>query len=66
MKKTIKYPWKQLKKGQGFFVPAIDTEKAKEEGLKAALTARVKGKAYVGIRDKKLGVTFVRLTDETL
>jgi hypothetical protein len=50
MKKTIKYPWKQLKKGQGFFVPALDTEKAKEEGLKAALTARVKGKAYVGIK----------------
>jgi hypothetical protein len=52
MKKTIQYPWQQLKKGQGFFVPALDTEKAKEEGLKAALTARVKGKAYVGIRDK--------------
>jgi hypothetical protein len=61
MKKTIKYPWKQLKKGQGFFVPALDTEKAKEEGLKAALTARVKGKAYVGIKSKQLGVVFVRV-----
>jgi hypothetical protein len=61
MKKTIKYPWKQLKKGQGFFVPALDTEKAKEEGLKAALTARVKGKAYVGIKAKQLGVVFVRV-----
>jgi hypothetical protein len=57
MKKTIQYPWQQLKKGQGFFVPALDTEKAKEEGLKAALTARVKGKAYVGIKSKQLGVS---------
>jgi protein subunit release factor B len=61
MKKTIQYPWQQLKKGQGFFVPALDTEKAKEEGLKAALTARVKGKAYVGIKSKQLGVVFVRV-----
>jgi hypothetical protein len=59
--KTIRYPWQQLKKGQGFFVPALDTEKAKEEGLKAALTARVKGKAYVGIKAKRLGVVFVRV-----
>ena len=61
MKTTIRYPWQQLKKGQGFFVPALDTEKAKEEGLKAALTARVKGKAYVGIKSKQLGVVFVRV-----
>ena len=66
MKKTIKYPWKQLKKGQGFFVPALDTEKAKEEGLKAALTARVKAKAYIGIKAKRLGVLFLRSSDETL
>jgi hypothetical protein len=59
--KTIRYPWQQLKKGQGFFVPALDTEKAKEEGLKAALTARVKAKAYVGIKSKQLGVVFVRV-----
>lgn len=66
MKKTIQYPWKQLKRGQGFFVPALDTEKAKEEGLKAAFAARVKAKAYVGIKSKQLGVLFLRLTDETL
>jgi hypothetical protein len=66
MKKTIQYPWRQLKRGQGFFVPALDTDKAKEEGLKAAFAARVKGKAYVGIKSKQLGVLFLRSSDETL
>ena len=59
MMKT-RYPWKQLEKGQGFFVPCIDTEKTIEEGLKAALTARVMGKALVGIKGRKLGVLFFR------
>ena len=59
--KTIQYPWRQLKKGQGFFVPALDTNKAREEGVKAAVAARVKGKAYVGIKSKPLGVMFVRV-----
>lgn len=57
MKNT--YPWKQLKPGQGFFVPCLDTDKVYEEGLKAALAARVKGKAYVGIFANRLGVLFV-------
>ena len=43
-----------------------ESEMAKEEGLKAAFAARVKAKAYVGIRSKQLGVLFLRLTDETL
>lgn len=58
MMKNI-YPWKQLKHGQGFFVPCLDTDKVYEEGLKAAVTARVKGKAYVGIFANRLGVLFV-------
>ncbi len=62
MKNT--YPWKQLKQGQGFFVPCLDTDKIYEEGLKAAFAARVKGKAYVGIRSKQLGVLFVRQCPE--
>ena len=53
------YPWKQLKLGQGFFVPCLDTDKVYEEGLKAAVTARVKGKAYVVIFANRLGVLFV-------
>jgi hypothetical protein len=58
MMKNI-YPWKQLKQGQGFFVPCLDTDKVYEEGLKAAIAARVKGKAYVGIFANRLGVLFV-------
>ena len=56
----VRYPWSQLERGQGFFVPGLDTEKVKEEGLKAALTARVGGKAFVGIVKGRLGVLFVR------
>ena len=55
----ILYPWKQLEKGQGFFVPCLDTDKVYEEGLKAAVAARVRGKAYVGIFANRLGVLFV-------
>lgn len=56
----IRYPWKQLEKGQGFFVPCLDTEKTIQEGMKAALVARVMGKALVGIKEKRLGVLFLR------
>jgi hypothetical protein len=60
MMKNI-YPWKQLKQGQGFFVPCLDTDKVYEEGLKAAVTARVKGKAMAGIVGNRLGVLFWRV-----
>lgn len=55
------YPWKQLKKGQGFFIPCLDTDKVYEEGLKAALAARVKGKAAVGLHTGRLGILFWRV-----
>lgn len=61
--KTI-YPWKQLKRGQGFFVPCLDTDKVYEEGLKAAVAAKVPGKAYVGILTGRLGVLFQRVGRE--
>jgi len=62
MKKlAIKYPWSQLEKGQGFFVPCLDLEKTKEEGLKASVSARrFDAKAYVGTFKGRLGVLFVR------
>ena len=58
------YPWKQLKLGQGFFVPCLDTDKVYEEGLKAAVAARVQGKAMAGIVDNRLGVLFWRVGRE--
>jgi hypothetical protein len=63
MKKTltVKYPWLRLEKGQGFFVPCIDTTKIYEEGLKAAVSVRVfDAKAKPGISKGRLGVLFVR------
>lgn len=62
MTKTLKinYPWSRLERGQAFFVPALDTDKAKEEGLRAAVSARkFNAKAYVGVRGGRLGVLFV-------
>ena len=62
MKKlTVRYPWKQLERGQGFFVPCVNTEQIKEEGLRAAVSARsFDAKAYIGVINGQLGVLFVR------
>ena len=35
------YPWKELEKGQGFFVPALDLDVVQEAGLLAAVQVRV-------------------------
>lgn len=63
MKKTlqINYPWLQLKKGQGFFVPCLDTEAVKQDGLRNALRQRFfYGKAKTVIKDGRIGVWFHR------
>ena len=63
MTKTLKinYPWSRLEPGHGFFVPCLDTAKVYEEGLKAAVTARVfSAKGRVGVVNGRLGVLFVR------
>lgn len=57
----LRYPWSQLERGQGFFIPCLDTEKTKEEGLRAAVSARTfDAKAFVGLVNGRLGVLFVR------
>ena len=58
--KTIRlnYPWQQLKKGEGFFVPSLDPETLRKELLIDALKHHVYGHATVGIRGEKLGVLF--------
>jgi hypothetical protein len=63
MKKNLRvlYPWSQLKKGQGFFVPCLDTEAVKQDGLRDALRYRLfYAKAEVVIKAGKLGVWFHR------
>jgi len=54
------YPWSTLKPGEGFFVPAIDTEKARELGLRAAVAQRLRIKATPAIKDGLIGVWFYR------
>jgi len=62
MKKlVIKYPWSQLEKGQGFFVPCLDIKQTKEEGLKAAVSVRVfDAKTKAGVIAGKYGILFFR------
>ncbi len=58
-KLQIKYPWQQLEKGQGFFVPCLDPEAVIQDGLRKAIGARkLHAKARVGVKDGKLGVWF--------
>lgn len=55
------YPWADVKSGQGFFVPALDLDKAREDGLKAAVQQRVfDGRAVYVIKHGRLGVWFYR------
>ena len=54
-------PWKHLKKGQGFFVPCLDVETVKTNGLQSALHYRLfDAKATVGIKAGLIGVLFYR------
>jgi hypothetical protein len=63
MKKVaVQYPWRRLEKGQGFFVPCLDTERVKEEGLIAAVSTRTfDAKAKIGTINGRLGVLFFRV-----
>ena len=57
----VHWPWSKVKTGQGFFVPCLDTEAVKKEGLSMALRSRVfNAKARVGIKDGRIGVWFSR------
>ena len=45
------FPWLRVEKGQGFFVPCLDTHVTREAGLKAALKHRCfDARAYPAIR----------------
>ena len=62
MKKlSILYPWQRLERGQGFFVPCLNTEEVRQAGLNEALRCRIFGaKAYAAIKDGLSGVWFYR------
>jgi len=58
---SIHYPWKGLERGQGFFVPCLDTAAIKREGLNKALSLRLfDARAEPCIRDGLIGVWFYR------
>jgi hypothetical protein len=58
----LRFPWKKIEKGQGFFIPCLDPEAVKVEGLKAAVRYRVfDARAKIGIKNGLLGVQFFRI-----
>jgi hypothetical protein len=57
----IRLPWKQLERGQGFFIPCLDFEKMREYGLVKAVGMRIlDAHAIPGIKDGAAGVWFFR------
>ena len=55
------FPWRRLEKGQGFFIPCVNTEEVRLAGLNEALRQRVFGaRAYAAIKDGLMGVWFYR------
>lgn len=62
MKKCkVHYPWQKLSKKEKFFVPTLQLEETKSEGLSAALHYNILGKAEFGMVEGKLGVLFTRV-----
>ena len=60
----VNYPWKNLKKGQGFFVPCLDTDVIKTQGLNAALAYRyLDARAYEAVKNGRIGVWFYRIPE---
>ena len=58
---SIRYPWSKVEKGQGFFVPCLDTEAIKREGLNKALSLRLfDARATPCIIEGRVGVWFYR------
>jgi hypothetical protein len=58
---SIQFPWTKVEKGQGFFVPCLDTDTVRELGLKKATLSRIlDARATVGIHKGLTGVWFYR------
>ena len=59
--RKVRYRWDRVKVGQTLFVPCLEFEATRREGLAAALAYRYKVTAQVGIKDGVFGVLFVRV-----
>jgi hypothetical protein len=61
MSLVVRYPWTKVERGQGFFVPCLDPEAVREDGLRKAVFLRIlDAQAKVGIRGGLMGVWFYR------
>jgi hypothetical protein len=62
MKKLkIHWPWFELEKGQGFFIPCLDIEALRQEGLDKAMEARIFNAQCVAcIKNGRIGLWFYR------
>ena len=57
----LRLPWKQLERGQGFFIPCLDFEEVRKRVLMKAVGERVlDGRGIPGILNGKAGVLFFR------
>jgi len=58
---SIHFPWEKVEKGQGFFVPCLDTDAVRELGLRKAVLSRIlDARATTGIHNGFTGVWFYR------
>ena len=55
-----RYPWHEVKKGEGFFVPGLNVKQIRKEGMTAALLLRYKIKTLIGVKAGVYGVMFLR------
>jgi len=57
----IHYPWQKTPLHGGFFVPTLKLDEIKEDGLRAAVFLKLRGKAEFVEKDGRLGVWFTRV-----
>ncbi len=57
----IHYPWQKTPLHGGFFVPTLKLDEIKEDGLRAAVFLKLRGKAEFVVKDGRLGVWFTRV-----
>jgi hypothetical protein len=55
------FPWARDKRGQGFFIPCLNSDKVRKLGLSEALRCRIfDAKAYPAVHKGLSGVWFYR------
>ena len=62
MKST--FPWSETEPGGAFFVPSLNTERTRREGIVAAMHLGLRVKTQIGIYNKRYGVLFIRVKDK--